>query len=72
MFNLSDFIEENLTKGYLTGAFSETQINIFALNYLNRGQIDQEVFDKITNFIEDNEPYPEETEENLEPPEEEA
>lgn len=64
MFNLSDFIEENLTKGYLTGAFSETQINIFALNYLNRGQIDQEVFDKIAKFVENNEPYPEEGEVN--------
>lgn len=70
MFNIQEFIEENLTKGYLTRAFTETQINIFALNYLNRGQIEQECFDRITQFVEDNEPYPEETEEDLEPPEE--
>lgn len=60
MFDMEKFIEENLTEGYLTRAFTETQINIFALNYLNRGQIGQEVFDKITKFVEENEPYPEE------------
>lgn len=67
MFNMEDFIEENLTEGYLTRSFTETQINIFALNYLNRGQIEQEVFDKIIKFVEDNEPYPEEDEEDEEP-----
>lgn len=69
MFNMSNFIEENLTEGYLTRSFTETQINIFALNYLNRGQIEREVFDKIIKFVEDNEPYPEE-EEDEEPPKE--
>ncbi|MEK2534364.1 hypothetical protein WN873_02075 [Tetragenococcus halophilus] len=67
MFNMEEFIEENLTEGYLTRSFTETQINIFALNYLNRGQIEQEVFDKIIKFVEENEPYPEE-EEDEEPP----
>jgi len=70
MFNIQEFIEENLTEGYLNHAFFKNQVNIFALNYLNRGQIEQECFDRITKFVEDNEPYPEETEENLEPPEE--
>ncbi|GBD74258.1 hypothetical protein TEHN7126_2197 [Tetragenococcus halophilus subsp. halophilus] len=70
MFNMEEFIEENLTEGYLNRAFFKNQVKIFALNYLNRGQIEQECFDRITKFIEDNEPYPEETEENLEPPEE--
>ncbi|MDN6345494.1 MAG: hypothetical protein L0J87_12115 [Tetragenococcus koreensis] len=69
MFNIQEFIEENLTEGYLNHAFFENQVKIFALNYLNRGQIEQECFDRITKFVEDNEPYPEETEENLEPPE---
>ncbi|MCF1585244.1 hypothetical protein LQF60_02865 [Tetragenococcus koreensis] len=70
MFNIQEFIEENLTEGYLNHAFFENQVKIFALNYLNRGQIEQECFDRITKFVEDNEPYPEENEENLEPPEE--
>ena len=65
---MQEFIEENLTEGYLTRSFTETQINIFALNYLNRGQIEQEVFDKIIKFVEENEPYPEE-EEDEEPEE---
>ncbi|MDN6292934.1 MAG: hypothetical protein L0J35_07655 [Tetragenococcus halophilus] len=70
MFNIQEFIEENLTEGYLNRSFFENQVKIFALNYLNRGQIEQECFDRITKFVEDNEPYPEETEEDLEPPEE--
>ncbi|MCF1615280.1 hypothetical protein LQF59_09450 [Tetragenococcus koreensis] len=70
MFNLSEFIEENLTEGYLNRSFFENQVKIFALNYLNRGQIEQETFDRINKFVENNEPYPEETEEDLEPPEE--
>lgn len=63
MFNLSEFIEKNLTEGYLTRAFNKNQVKIFALNYLNRGQIEQECFDRINKFVEDNEPYPEEDEE---------
>ncbi len=60
MFNIQEFIEENLTEGYLNRAFFKNQVKIFALNYLNRGQIEQECFDRITKFVEENEPYPEE------------
>lgn len=60
MFNMEEFIEENLTEGYLNRAFFESQVKIFALNYLNRGQIGQECFDRITKFVEENEPYPKE------------
>ncbi|MCF1633092.1 hypothetical protein [Tetragenococcus koreensis] len=54
MFNIQEFIEENLTEGYLNHAFFKNQVKIFALNYLNRGQIEQECFDRITQFVEDN------------------
>ncbi|QXN86278.1 hypothetical protein KV134_08700 [Tetragenococcus halophilus] len=69
MFKMEEFIEENLTEGYLNRAFFKNQVKIFALNYLNRGQIEQECFDRITKFVEENEPYPEE-EEDEEPPKE--
>lgn len=65
---MQEFIEENLTEGYLNRAFFENQVKIFALNYLNRGQIEQECFNRITKFVEENEPYPEE-EEDEEPEE---
>lgn len=65
MFDLEKFIEENLIEGYLTRGFSKAQVKIFALNYLNRGQIGQKCFDRITKFVEENEqnPLPEEDEE---------
>ncbi len=66
---MEEFIEENLTEGYLNRAFLENQVKIFALNYLNRGQIEQECFDRITKFIEENEPYPEEEEDEERPKE---
>lgn len=75
MFSMDDFVKENLIEGYLTKSFNKTQINIFSLNYLRQGMIDQETFEEITKFIEENEPYPdkesvEEVEEDEEPPKE--
>lgn len=58
MFDLEEFIEENLIEGYLTRSFKKAQVKIFALNYLSKGMIGQECFDRITKFVEENEPYP--------------
>lgn len=52
MFNFNDFIVENLTKGYANNSFTEEQINIFAMNYLMRGQLTKESFDFIMSEIE--------------------
>ena len=52
MFNLEEFLITNLTGGFQTGAFNEYQINIFAMNYLNRGQLSQQGFDEILQAIE--------------------
>lgn len=52
MFNLEDFLITNLIGGFQTGAFNEYQINIFAMNYLNRGQLTQEGFEEILQAIE--------------------
>ena len=40
IFNLREFIKNNLTSGYSNGSFTKEQVNIFALNYLMKGQIE--------------------------------
>lgn len=46
-FNLAEFIKSNLISGYNNGTFREEQVNIFAINYLMKGQISQEDFNEI-------------------------
>ena len=46
-FSIADFIKTNLKSGYDSGSFSLEQVNIFALNYLMKGQITQADFDEI-------------------------
>ena len=52
VFNLEDFLITNLIGGFQTGAFNEYQINIFAMNYLNRGQLSQQAFEQVLQAIE--------------------
>ena len=47
MFNLAEFIKENLISGYNNGVFAIEQVNIFAMNYLMKGQISKDDFDEI-------------------------
>ena len=47
MFDIAEFIKTNLKSGYDNGSFSLEQVNIFALNYLVKGQISQDDFDEI-------------------------
>jgi hypothetical protein len=47
MFDIAEFIKTNLKSGYDNGSFSLEQVNIFALNYLMKGQISQDDFDEI-------------------------
>ena len=51
IFNLREFIKNNLTSGYSNGSFTKEQVNIFALNYLMKGQIEQTDFDEIQAFM---------------------
>ena len=46
-FNIAEFIKTNLKSGYDNGSFSLEQVNIFALNYLMKGQISQSDFEEI-------------------------
>lgn len=60
MFDLAKFIVDNLTAGYANGSFTQEQVNIFAVNYLLKGQITQADFDYIQNFMNPKEEEPEE------------
>ena len=51
IFNLAEFIKTNLTSGFSNGSFTEQQVNIFAINYLMKGQISQQDFDGIQEFM---------------------
>ena len=51
MFDIAQFIKENLKSGYDNGSFTKEQVNIFALNYLSKGQISQADFDEIQGHL---------------------
>jgi len=51
MFNMSEFLKTNLINGFNDGSFTEAQVNIFAFNYLSRGQLTQEHFDEIQEVL---------------------
>jgi hypothetical protein len=58
-FNLAEFIKDNLISGYNNEVFAIEQVNIFAINYLSKGQISQEDFNEIQTVL-----YPPEPEES--------
>ncbi len=43
-FVLEQFLKLNLIQGFQNGSFNENQVNIFSMNYLNKGQITEEIF----------------------------
>lgn len=51
MFDMAVFAKTNLINGYWNGSFNETQINIFAMNYMLKGIITQDDFNEILEAI---------------------
>lgn len=49
--DFAKFIKDNLIGGYQAGTWSEFQVNIFAMNYLMRGNITQDDFEEIMEAI---------------------
>ena len=47
MFDIAEFIKNNLKSGYDNGSFTYEQVNIYSFNYLSKGQISQADFDEI-------------------------
>lgn len=52
MFDFEYFLKNNLIEAYITKSFNEVQINIFAINYLMKGMLSQEVFNEVMQEIE--------------------
>lgn len=52
MFNMTEFLKENLITGFQNGSFSEQQVNIFAMNYLMKGMLEQEDFEEIMTSMQ--------------------
>ena len=52
MFNLEEFIIENLIEGYRSNTFNEFQVNIYASGYMLKGAITEEGFNEILQAIE--------------------
>ena len=52
MFDLEEFIIENLIEGYKSNTFNEYQVNIYASGYMLKGAITQEGFNDILQAIE--------------------
>ena len=52
MFNLEEFIIENLIGGYISNTFNEYQVNIYASGYMLKGAITEEGFNEILQAIE--------------------
>lgn len=53
MFNLEEFIVNNLIEAYRSNTFNEFQVNIYASGYMLKGAITQEGFEDILKAIEE-------------------
>lgn len=51
MFDMADFLKTNLIRGYWDNSFSETQVNIFAMNYLMKGWFTQDDVSEVLEGI---------------------
>ena len=52
MFNLHDFIFNNLVRGYKNGSFTKEQVSIYSVNYMTKGlftETDVENLNEILN-----------------------
>lgn len=52
MFNLHDFIFNNLVSGYKNGSFTKEQVSIYSVNYMTKGlftETDVENLNEILN-----------------------
>ena len=49
--SLNVFVKENLVSGFQNGSFSKEQVNIFSVNYLEKGILSQVDFDEIQTAL---------------------
>lgn len=51
MFDMAEFLKDNLITGFQNGSFTEQQVNIFAMNYLTKGMLKQADFEEIMDSM---------------------
>lgn len=51
MFNLHDFIFDNLVNGYKNGSFTKEQISIYSVNYMTKGLFAESDIEKINSVL---------------------
>ena len=51
MFNLHDFIFNNLVNGYKNGSFTKEQVSIYSVNYMMKGLFTENDIEKINDIL---------------------
>ena len=51
MFNLHDFIFNNLVSGYKNGSFTKEQVSIYSVNYMTKGLFTETDVEKLNEIL---------------------
>ena len=51
MFNLHDFIFNNLVNGYKNGSFTKEQVSIYSVNYMTKGLFTETDVEKLNDIL---------------------
>ena len=51
MFNLHDFILNNLVSGYKNGSFTKEQVSIYSVNYMTKGLFTETDVEKLNEIL---------------------
>ena len=51
MFNLHDFIFNNLVNGYKNGSFTKEQVSIYSVNYMTKGLFTETDVEKLNEIL---------------------
>ena len=51
MFNLHDFIFNNLISGYKNGSFTKEQVSIYSVNYMTKGLFTETDVEKLNEIL---------------------
>ena len=51
MFNLQDFIFNNLISGYKNGSFTKEQVSIYSVNYMTKGLFTETDVEKLNEIL---------------------
>lgn len=52
MFDMTEFLKSNLIRGFHDGSFTESQVSIFAANYMLKGWFTQADFEDVIQAIQ--------------------